>query len=190
MDGKWTVCTFCRAVVKWARQPVNRVRIRYIRTSTGLKSLLDHSLRIRIEPLSCNQMNNKIVVKIWAYNKLTMKAYPDESTLTEHDRHFLIRLRERVSNAFLRENDEWSIKVNSQPWQVCMPPQCASLTCDGKVVDVALACLDRALGYVGRSVGPLALQLPYSMPGIKTCFIFYFIFQKWSWINQHLLQGV
>lgn len=50
-----TVYTFCGAVVKWARQPINCVCIWNIRTCTGLKSLLDHSLRIRIEPLSCNQ---------------------------------------------------------------------------------------------------------------------------------------
>lgn len=45
-----------------------------------------------------------------------------------------------------------------------MPPESASLTCSGEVVDVALPGADGALRDVLRAIRPPALHLPYAVP--------------------------
>lgn len=52
----------------------------------------------------------------------------------------------------------------SKPENMCMPPKCSSLSCEGKIVHIHLARLNRALGYVCRPISPACSQLSDSMP--------------------------
>lgn len=47
-----------------------------------------------------------------------------------------------------------------------MPPESSSLPNYSEIVDISLAGLNRALSYIGRTIGPSAAELSNSMPVI------------------------
>jgi hypothetical protein len=129
-----TSSTFQGAVIGWAWKPIEGVGVRDVRASAGLQGLVDHRLRVGVEPLA------------------------------EQDGHLLVWLRERVPLAELGQDDERAVEVQAQPGEVRVPPQRAALPGHGEVVRVALPALDRALRDVRRTVRPTVTQLSDAVP--------------------------
>lgn len=83
---------------------------------------------------------------------------------TKNDWNFFEGLGEWVGRMSFWKYDNWSIYSCSKPWDVGMPKQSPSLPSNGEVVHIDLACLNRALCDVSRSICPSASELPDSMP--------------------------
>lgn len=155
--------TFRRAIIERARESINGVSIRNIRPSSGLKSLLNHTLWVNIKPLPCifktgfesvekRENDDDLWVEIGVYN------------LTEDDGDFSVGLLEGIGVVAAGEDDDGAVKGGSEPGQVGVPEERPSLAGDGEIVSVGVAGLDGALGHVGRAVGPPGAELPDAVP--------------------------
>lgn len=84
--------------------------------------------------------------------------------LTKHKDSFLVGCRERIRHPELWQDDDGTMDGGSQPENMGMPEERASLAGDGEVVHVALARLNRTLRDVRRSISPACSELSDSMP--------------------------
>lgn len=78
-----------------------------------------------------------------------------------------MRLGKRVRNTELRQNDDGAMHGGSLPIYMRMPPKSSSLPHEGKIVNIALTGLNRALCDISRPVRPPGPQLPNAMPKMK-----------------------
>lgn len=76
----------------------------------------------------------------------------------------MMRLREWEWSSGFRHDHNSSINCCSQPKNMSMPPQCASLACHVEVISVAMTSLDRTLCYICRSISPAISELLQPMP--------------------------
>lgn len=79
--------------------------------------------------------------------------------------------REWIRHAELRQDDDGAMDSGSQPENMSMPEERASLAGDGEVVHVALPGLNWTLCNVCRSIGPASSKLPDSMPTTNIVFM-------------------
>lgn len=92
---------------------------------------------------------------------------------TQNDYLFFVRFWKWIRNAPLRQNDNGTIHCGPQPSNMCMPKKCASLTCDGEVVDIALPWLDRTLCNICWTIRPTSTKLFDSMPVVSPIMMIY-----------------
>ena len=79
--------------------------------------------------------------------------------LTQYDNLFPIWFGKRVRNSKLGQDDQGTMDSGPKPEDMCMPPKCASLACKSKVIDLGLARLNWALGYVCWPISPTCSQV-------------------------------
>lgn len=90
-----------------------------------------------------------------------------ELELTQYKNLFHVGSRKRIGNPKLGHDDQGTMDSGPKPEDVCMPPKCASLACEGEVVHINLARLNWALGYVCWPISPTSPQLSNTMPEKK-----------------------
>ena len=98
----------------------------------------------------------------------------EELEITQDDGDFFVGFGEGVGNPQVGEDDDGAVEGGSQPRDVGVPEEGASLAHDGEVVHVAVAGLNRALGHISRSIGPTTSQLPNAMPVFSNIIV-----QRW-----------
>ena len=72
--------------------------------------------------------------------------------------------REWIRHAELWQDDNATMDGGSQPENMSMPEECASLAGDGEIVHITFPRLNRTLCNVCRSISPTRSELPDSMP--------------------------
>lgn len=73
-------------------------------------------------------------------------------------------LREGKWSSFAWQDDNCTINCGPQPKNMCMPPQCPSLSCYIEGINITTACLNWTLCYISRSICPSIAKLFQSMP--------------------------
>ena len=87
--------------------------------------------------------------------------------LTQNYDLLFVRFGKWIRNAALGQNDNGAIHGGPEPGDMCMPKKCASLPCDGEVVDVTLPWLYGALRDICWAISPTSSKLFDSVPDIN-----------------------
>lgn len=73
---------------------------------------------------------------------------------TQYKNQLLMGRVKWIRDSKFGQNDHCAIESGSEPKNMGVPEKSASLASDGEVVYIALPCLNWALCYIGRPIGP------------------------------------